>query len=156
MQISPNDVGYVDELEKAIKQDSVVPLRSLTAGTRNRNVGLFYGQGYAIVKYLVDAHGAEKFAQMVASFNRSGQIDEAFRHAFGADQTGIYEQWRETVGLSAEQPRPDTQGGDAPAQGESSSSNEVLLAVVGTLLLLGLLAVAVVAGLLLARRARSA
>jgi hypothetical protein len=156
MQVSPNDVGYVDELEKAIKQDTVIPLKSLTSGTRARNVGLFYGQGYAIVKFLVDTHGPEKFAQMVAAFNRTGQIDEAFTQAFGADQTGIYERWRESVGLKAEQTRPDPQTGDAPAQAASSSSNEVILAVVGTALLLALLAVAIVAGLLLARRARSA
>ena len=156
LQVSPNDVGYVDALEKAIKEDTVVPLKSLTAGTRNRNVGLFYGEGYAIVKFLVDTYGPEKFAQMIAAFNRTGQIDEAFRDAFGADQTGIYERWRESVGLKAEQSRPDTQTGDAPAQAASSSSNEVLLAAVGTILLLGLLAVAIVAGLLLARRARSA
>jgi hypothetical protein len=157
MQVSPNDVGYVDAVEKAIKEDTVVPLKSLTAGTRSRNVGLFYGQGYAIVKFLVDTHGADTFAQMIAAFNRTGQIDEAFKAVYGTDQTGIYAAWRESVGLKAEQSQPDNQTADAPAQAEpASSTNEVLLAVVGTTLLLALLAVAVVAGLLLARRARSA
>jgi hypothetical protein len=105
-QVSPNDVGYVEALEKAIKEDKVIPLKLLTSGTRNRNVGLFYGEGYSVVKFLVDSYGAEKFAQMIAAFNRTGQIDEAFKETYGADQTGIYERWRESVGLSAAGPAP--------------------------------------------------
>jgi hypothetical protein len=157
MQISPNDVGYIDALERAIRDDTVIPLRSLTPGTRSRNVGLFYGQGYSVVKFLVDTHGAGAFAQMIAAFNRSGSIDTAFTQAFGADQDGIYRQWRESVGLKAEQPRAAQPAGGAPASAAqtSSSDNVVLLAVIGTVLLFGLLAVAVIAGLLLARRTRS-
>jgi len=156
MQVSPNDVGYVDALDKAVKEDTVIPLKSLTAGTRNRNVGLFYGEGYAVVKFLVETYGAPKFAEMITAFNSTGQLDDAFEQAYGTDQTGIYEKWRESVGLKAEQARPDDQPGDAPAQASGSSNNEMMLAIVGSAALLGLLAVAVVAGLLLARRARSA
>ncbi|MGH2603122.1 MAG: peptidase MA family metallohydrolase, partial [Dehalococcoidia bacterium] len=157
MQVSPNDVGYLDALDKAIREDNVIPLKSLTAGTRNRNVGLFYGEGYSVVKYLVDTHGAEKFAQMIAAFNRTGILDEAFREAFGADQTGVYQRWRESVGLSAAPAQPD-QPVDTPAQAtepSSSDDNTVILAVVGSVLMVLLLGVAVAAGLLLARRARS-
>jgi hypothetical protein len=31
------------------RDDKVIPLKSLTAGTRNRDVGLFYGEGYSVV-----------------------------------------------------------------------------------------------------------
>lgn len=157
LQVSPNDVGYVDALDKAIREDKVVPLKSLTAGTRSRNVGLFYGQGYSVVKYLVDTHGAEKFALMIDAFNRSGVLDDAFREAFGSDVGGVYRNWRQSVGLPAEA-APVDQPADAPAQAapEESSNNTVLLAAIGTTLLFMLLAVAVVAGVLLARRARSA
>lgn len=155
MQVSPNDVGYIDSLNKAIKSDTVVPLKALTAGTRNRNVGLFYGEGYSVVKFLVDTYGAEKFAGMIATFNKTGQLDEAFRAAYGTDQAGIYERWRESVGLKAAQAKPDDPA-DASAAAASSSNNDVWLAVAGTLILLLLLGAGAAGGLLLARRARNA
>jgi hypothetical protein len=157
LQVSPNDVGYVDALEKAIKEDKVIPLKSLTAGTRSRNVGLFYGQGYSVVKYLVDTYGADKFALMIDAFNRTGVLDDAFTEAFGTDVNGIYRKWRQSVGLPAEA-APADQPADTQAQAapDSSSDNTVLLAVAGTVLLFMLLAVAIAAGVLLARRARSA
>ena len=156
LQVSPNDVGYIDALEKAIKEDKVVPLKSLTAGTRNRNVGLFYGEGYSVVKYLVETHGAEKFAQMIAAFNRTGVLDEAFKEAFGTDQTGIYQRWREHVGLKAEpSTTADTPEDTQQAAPSDSSSFTVLIAIIGTVLMFLLLAVAIAGGILLARRARS-
>ena len=154
LQVSPNDVGYVDALEKAIREDKVVPLKSLTAGTRNRNVGLFYGQGYSVVKYLVDTYGAEKFAAMIAAFNRSGVLDDAFTEAFGTDQNGIYRKWRESVGLKAEPAAPADPADPPAAAAPSSSNNNVMLAIAGSVILTLLLALGIVGGLLLARRAR--
>ena len=155
LQVSPNDVGYVDALEKAIREDKVVPLKSLTAGTRNRNVGLFYGQGYSVVKYLVDTYGAEKFAAMIAAFNRGGVLDDAFTEAFGTDQNGIYRKWRESVGLKAEPAAPADPADPPAAAASSSSNNNVMLAIAGSVILTLLLALGVVGGLLLARRARA-
>jgi hypothetical protein len=157
LQVSPNDVGYVDSLDQAIKTDKVIPLKSLTAGTRSRNVGLFYGQGYSVVKYLVDTYGQAQFAAMIDAFNRTGVLDDAFTEAFRADVNEVYRNWRQSVGLPAD-PIVADQPADAPAAAasESSSDNTTLLAVVGTALLFMLLAVAVAAGVLLARRARSA
>jgi hypothetical protein len=127
----------------------------LTPGTRSRNIGLFYGQGYSVVKYLVETYGPEKFAQMIAVFNRTGQIDVAFQEAFGADQTGIYRQWREKVGLTPDQSPPQTAPDGAPAAAPSSDATIVLIAAASVLLML-LLGAAIAGGLLLARRARSA
>lgn len=155
MQVSPNDVGYVDALEKAIREDKVVPLTLLTPGTRSRNIGLFYGQGYSVVKYLVETYGPEKFAQMIAAFNRTGQIDVAFKEAFGADQAGIYRQWREKVGLKPDQSPPQAAPDGAPAAAPSSDATIALIVVASVMLVL-LLGAAIAGGLLLARRARSA
>lgn len=155
-QVSPNDVGYIDSLEQAIRDDSVIAPKLLTAGTRNRNVGLFYGEGYALVKYLVDTFGAPKFAAMIADFNRGGVLDDAFRQTFGADSDGIYRQWRQSVGLKAEQAAVGAAPAVAPAaqSGSSSSSSDILLIAGGTIAMVLLLGAAVAGGLLLARRAQ--
>lgn len=158
MQVSPNDVGYVDSLNQAIKSDKVIPLKSLTAGTRTRNVGLFYGEGYSVVKYLVDTYGQEQFAAMIDAFNRTGVLDDAFTEAFRANVNEVYRNWRVSVGLPADSVATDQPAAapDAAAPAESSSDNTILLVVGGTVLLFMLLGIAVAAGVLLARRARSA
>ncbi|MGD9892419.1 MAG: peptidase MA family metallohydrolase [Dehalococcoidia bacterium] len=157
LQVSPNDVGYVDALDQAIRDDKVIPLKSLTAGTRSRNVGLFYGEGYSVVKYLVDTYGQEQFAAMIDAYNRTGVLDDAFTEAFHANVDEVYRDWRVSVGLPAVAAVADQPAAaPAAAAAESSSDNTVLLAVVGTALLFMLLGVAIAAGVLLARRARSA
>lgn len=158
MQVSPNDVGYLDALQKAIREDTVIPLKSLTAGTRNRNIGLFYGEGYSVVKYLVDTYSAEKFAAMITAFNRTGQLDAAFIEIYGADQTGVYRKWRESVGLKAEAAAATAAPDAAPATAAApdSENSTTWLVAAGSALLVLLLGGAVAAGVLLARRARSA
>jgi len=154
LQVSPNDVGYIDALEKAIKEDRVVPLKSLTAGTRNRDVGLFYGEGYSVVKFLVDTHGAAKFARMIDAFNTTGQLDEAFKQAFGTDVDGVYRGWRERIGLNPEQTRPAPAPDTAtPKAASGSGGNTTLVVIAGSLAMLLLLGAAVAGGVLLARRA---
>jgi hypothetical protein len=174
LQANPNDVGYVDELNRAIRSDTVVPLRLLTSGTRNRNVGLFYGQGYSVVKFLVDRYGAAKFAEMIAAFNRVGTVDGAFREAYGVDQDGVYRQWRESVGLKAEpaaRPTADPGAGSGSAAAprataapqpaapqpdpEEAAANATVMIVLGSVALLALLVAGVLGGLFLSRRTGS-
>lgn len=154
LQVSPNDVGYVDAVEKAIRDDKTIPLKSLTAGTRNRDVGLFYGQGYSVVNFLVKTYGEAKFAQMIDAFNKTGQIDEAFKQTYGTDQDGIYRAWRESVGLSADQrvatPVPDIVDAQPAPEGDDNTG---LLIGLGMGALVLLLIAAVAGGILLARRA---
>lgn len=159
MQSSPNDVGYVDSLDEAVRNDSVVPIRFLTAGSRARDVGLFYGQSYALVKFLIDRFGADNFARMIAEFKVNGNEDQTFRKVYGMDRDGIYREWRTSVGLPAEQGsgpsagRPQA-GGPGGATGGGGGS-AVALAVGGTVILTLLTAAAVLGGLLLARRAQA-
>jgi hypothetical protein len=154
MQVSPNDVGYVDELEAAIKKDALIPLRLLSAGTRARNVGLFYGQAYAIVKFLIEKYGQDKFAQMIAEYKQNGSEDETFKKVYGLDRDGLYAEWRKSVGLSPQPggPAPQPQPAGAPADTDTTT---LWLALGGTAALVLLAGGAVAGGLLLARRART-
>lgn len=158
MQVSPNDVGYVDALEKAVRDDTVVPIRSLTSGSRARDVGLFYGESYGLVKYLVESHGPEKFAQLLAAFNQTGSEDEAFRKVYGFDRDGLYREWRTSVGLKPDQAgaQPPT-APDAQAQGSSAGADKTTIALVAgaTTLMVLLAAAAVAGGILLARRSQA-
>jgi hypothetical protein len=159
LQVSPNDVGYVDALEKAIATDTVVPIRQLTSLQRARDVGLFYGQSYALVKYLIETYGEEKFARFMAEFKQIGNEDQTFQKVYGFDRDGLYREWRKSVGLPEEQ--RGRSGGDARPQAapvrergtDSTTIAFIVGAAIGFLILLG---GAVVGGVLLARRMQPA
>lgn len=158
LQVSPNDVGYVDALEDAIKKDRVLPIRSLTSGMRARDVNLFYGQSYGLVKYLIESHGAAKFAQMIAEFRQNGNEDQTFQKIYGFDRDGLFREWRTSVGLPAEAAARQQTGdgrGQAAAtdDGGTDGATVALLAGAGVAMVL-LAGAAVAGGLLLARRAR--
>lgn len=157
MQVSPNDVGYVDALEAAIRDDKLIPLRLLTSGTRSRDIGLFYGEGYALVKFMVERYGPQKFAEMIAVFKQNGNEDQTFQKVFGVDRDGLYAEWRKSVGLkeTAATTKPATGGGgDATAVSGGTDSTTVALAAGATAAFVLLLGGAVAGGLLLARRAQ--
>ncbi len=159
LQVSPNDVGYIDSLEKAIRDDTVIPLRSLASGGRIGGIGLFYGQSYAVVKHLIDTYGSDKFAVMIDEFKASGDLDATLTKTYGVDRDRLYRDWRISVGLKAEPaagPDPGAPPSEQAAREDGSDSATVALVIGGTLVLLLLAAAAVVGGLLLARRAQAA
>lgn len=152
MQVQPNDVGYIDALEKAIHEDRLIPLRLLTSGARARDIGLFYGQSYALVKYLIETHGPQKFAQMIAEFKQNGDLDATFLKVYGVDRDGLYRAWRVSVGLPPEPGQQAGRQGGAQTTGESTT---VLLVAGATALMVVLTLAAAAGGLWLARRARA-
>lgn len=154
LQVSPNDVGYIEALENAIREDKVMSVKGLQAA-RNRDIGLFYGQSYSIVKYLVETHGAAKFAQLINEFKRNGSVDESFTNVYGFDQDGLTREWRKSVGLPETQRVQDSPPASGnPRAGSDNGAPVVLIA--GAAVVLVLLAVAAGAGgFLLARRARA-
>jgi hypothetical protein len=153
LQVQPNDVGYIDALEKAVREDTLIPLRALTSGTRARDIGLFYGESYALVKYLIETYGSEKFAQMIAEFKQSGDLDATFMKVYGVDRDGLYRAWRVSLGLP---PEPGQRGG-GQAAGAGGTDTTMLVLVAGASALMVALALAAAAGgLWLARRAAGA
>jgi hypothetical protein len=158
-QVSPNDVGYVDALEDAIEEDKVVPVRLLTSLQRARDVGLFYGQSYGMVKYLIETHGAEKFGRLIAEFKQLGNEDQTFQKVYGFDRNGLYQEWRKSVGLPAEQGARSGQNDNPQASTSSAkgtSGQTIAIAVGASVALLLLLGGAVAGGLVLARRMQPA
>ncbi len=153
LQVSPNDVGYIDALEAAVRDDKVIPVRLLTSGTRARDIGLFYGESYSLVKYLIDTYGRPKFAQMMAEFKVNGDVDSTFEKVFGVNRDQLDRDWRKSVGLA-----PERAGGSAPeaeqarpATSDAGSTTAILIGAASVMMVL-LLGAAVGGGLLLARR----
>lgn len=102
--------------EFAIRTDATLRLRNMVAPTnRAELIDLFYGQSWYVVEYLIDTYGEDDFAALIASIRDGNPIDEALEATYGVDQDGLYNDWRESVGLprleltstSSEVARPD-------------------------------------------------
>ncbi|MHB8575537.1 MAG: peptidase MA family metallohydrolase, partial [Dehalococcoidia bacterium] len=125
--------GFDQAVSAAIKRDAVVPLRSLTPGLRGTDAGLFYGESWSIVRYLVTAFGNQKLADLMAAFKAGKTEDVAFTAVYGMDRDGIYNAWRKNVGLAPVAVTAPTQAAPssrsqqsqpAPTQQAPSSSSQ--------------------------------
>jgi hypothetical protein len=152
--------GFEAEVERAIGRGNVLSVRSITSSPGDPNkVGLFYGQAWSLVAYLVEEHGEEKFGQLYAEIAAGKRIDSALEAVYGFDQDGLEDEWREfhdlppretpesdpeeTAGASNEDDGPDRSPGD------DGSGSSTILVLIGTF---ALAAVIGFAGWALSRR----
>ena len=89
-------------LEAAIKSNRPFTVRALSSASvaeSGGNVGLFYGQSYSIVRFLIDEYGEAKFRDLLAAFRDGNPTDDALTQVYGFDQDGLENAWRQSVGL---------------------------------------------------------
>ena len=100
-QIDPGR-GYQGDLRTAIQGNRLLRLRNMAAASNNPNdVNLFYGQSWAVVKFMVDTYGKDKFAAIFRSLKDEDlPIDEAMHKHIGVDQDGLYNAYRKSVNLA--------------------------------------------------------
>ncbi|MGI8552750.1 MAG: peptidase MA family metallohydrolase, partial [Dehalococcoidia bacterium] len=108
--------GFGPALQQAIANDSVVPIQVLES-SRGIDVGLFYGESWGLVKFLIQTGGPPKFAQLLATIKGGKGIDQALQTVYSYDRTGLYNAWRDSVHLSGSGRAPGVQQGAAPARG---------------------------------------
>lgn len=94
------DSNPANLLSQAINQNRLLPLRNMQAppGIPSERL-LMYGQGYAVVKYMIDTYGEDKFRALFAAFNKGQRINEALQSVYGFDQDGLDNAWRASLGL---------------------------------------------------------
>ena len=110
--------GYRFALQSAIQSDNLTRLRAMSSPANQANkVDIFYGQSWATVKYMVDKHGQPKFADLYKTFRASGDMDGALKQVYGVDQDGLYNEWRQSVGLKPIEFPPEASTGSPQAQG---------------------------------------
>jgi hypothetical protein len=150
--------GYSDAIESAIKRGNVLSIREVSSPPGEpEKVGLFYGQAWSIVKYLVDEYGESRFAELFAHIKSGELLDDALTAVYGFDQNGLENEWREANGLPAREAPETTVPGEqthAPQlrEGDDGTSTTTLIVLGGAVLLFA--AVVAVAVTVLARRLR--
>ncbi len=94
--------------QEAVRRDALLPLTAIGSYPGDPSkVNLFYGQSWALVSYLIDTYGEERFAQLFATFKRGATIDGALRAVYGLGLYDLEDQWRQSLGLGPV-PRPGT------------------------------------------------
>ena len=154
--------GYTSALDRAVERDSLLSIRSMTSPTGDASkVGLFYGQAWSLVDFLIGTYGSAKFAELYAVFKEGSTVDKALLKVYGFDQGGLEDAWRASLDLppregptpaaeqeSEAQPTPAEQAGEVEEAGEDEFpwGTAVGLAVTGAALAgVSLLGVGVVA-----------
>ncbi|MCH8007888.1 MAG: hypothetical protein IIC91_03410 [Chloroflexi bacterium] len=158
--------GQQSALDLAIQNNQVLSVRSLSSassGAIASRVSLFYGQSFALVDFLIETYGEQKFADLFAAFREGDTTAGALEQVYGFDQDGLENEWRASVGLpprsvptqpaDAEDVAPTTAPGpdlDRNADGDGVSGILIAVIVALTALVAGGI---VLAGLLVVRRA---
>ena len=94
------DDGYQSALRAGIRGDQLLRLRNLQSAVNQPDlVNLFYGENWAVVKFMVDTYGQQKFAAVFSSVKGGLPIDVALKQSIGVDQDGLYNAWRKSIGL---------------------------------------------------------
>lgn len=114
--------GYRTAVDFAIASNNTLRLRNLASPANQAAlVNTFYGQSWHVVNYLVDTYGAEQLAAVFAAIKSGMTTDEAFQEVYGVNQDGLYNEWREHIGLepieyasAAATSTPAAQGTRAP------------------------------------------
>jgi hypothetical protein len=96
--------GFTSALNGAVERDSLLSVRSMTAPTGDPSkVGLFYGEAWSLVDFLIGTYGPAKFAELFATFKEGSTVDKALLKVYGFDQDGLEDAWRASLGLSPRQ-----------------------------------------------------
>ena len=118
--------GYSSALEMAIRGDATLTLRAMqSASNRPEEVNLFYGQSYSTVQFLIDEYGEEAFAELYRVHREGTRIDQALEQVYGFNQDGLYNAWRESVGLEP----LDFGSGASPTQAPGAQATRAPLGI---------------------------
>jgi len=91
---------YETLLKRAIQNDTLLPLRTLSAILRPmpRQASLSYAQSFSVIDFIYRRHSKDKMAQLLAEFKQGGAFDEVFRKVLGVDTEGLEVAWRQDIG----------------------------------------------------------
>jgi hypothetical protein len=106
-------------LEKGIRENRLLSVRSLTALTGNPDeVNLFYGEVYSVVAFLLKTYGKEKMSELLKVFKEGSLPDDALMKVYGFDQDELDAQWRESIGAPPRQ--EETEGVEETEEPEAA------------------------------------
>lgn len=114
-QSSPGD--YATAFQSALRSNSLIPFSQMTQPATNPNaVGVFYGQSWAMVSFLIEKSGPDKFREFMQTIKGGQRFDQALNTTYGfADLAAFETEFKSTLGAAPPQRQP-TSPPAAPTQ----------------------------------------
>ena len=97
------DAQFTLALKRAIQNNTLIPLRSLTSAfpADSTMANLSYGESWSFVDFLIRAHGKDKLGQFLTAVKAGGTIDDLMQSVYGLDLDGLEVEWRKDIGAQA-------------------------------------------------------
>ena len=97
-----NTTGRKFALEQAVRQDNLFRPKTEGVGAPNTSetVDAFYGQSHAMVVFMINTWGEQKFSELFSVIKAGSKPDGAFQTVYGIDLDNFYNQYRIYEGLS--------------------------------------------------------
>ena len=93
--------GYVSAFNIAVSFDRLIPFSEMaTASAEAIQVNLFYGQAYAMVGFLIEFGGPDKFSQFFATIKDGKRYDDALELTYGFNLVDFESAFRSSFDLS--------------------------------------------------------
>jgi hypothetical protein len=88
-------------LEKAIKQNNLISVRSLASpfSAIPDEAYLSYAESHSIVSFLIQNYGSDKMLQLLNLFKDGRTYDEALVQVYGFDEDGLDTLWQQYIGV---------------------------------------------------------
>lgn len=98
----PLDAHFQDMLDRAVREDSLLPLRSLGSDfSANTDLALLaYAQSRSLVDFLSVHYGPAAVLGLLERFREGLPEDQALRASFGLDREGLESAWRSWLGAA--------------------------------------------------------
>lgn len=99
------DQGSQRQLEDAIRDDTLLTIRSLSSGFSevSDKAYLSYSESYSVTKFLIETYGQDKMTSLLVALRDGLTIDEALQQTYGFGVDTLEDAWRGAIGA---QPRP--------------------------------------------------
>ena len=99
--------GFLDPFEVGVAIDRLIPFRVMIGGNSDPNqVGLFYGQSYQMVRFLIARGGEEEFARLFATIKAGNRFDTAIEIVYGLTLDEFENEFRASHDLPPREPIP--------------------------------------------------
>ena len=138
-QSSPGD--YRQVFDQAVQAKRILPFTQMSTPASNPSqVGLFYGQSWAMVSYLIEKDGEDTFGEFMATMRGGRRFDQALGDVYGyANLAAFEDEFKQAKGITqqaqptaqptssqgaANTPRPNATATRTPAPPSTAGSDD--------------------------------
>ena len=113
--------NYQTAFAQAAKAKQLIPFSEMATPTSDaKKVGIFYGEAYNMVKYLVEKGGPAKYGEFFATMKKGQRFDQALKTVYGFDLAGFETEFLAAQSSSA--PRPTVAPTQRPQQAQATKA----------------------------------